>query len=81
MYTRLNIGARHSLDEILKKLGNHPIPIAYGDYVTIVDLEDGIYYVLEPVASSLMVYPIIYEVKAAGKWNSVVVGLILSSKE
>jgi len=80
MYSRLQIGEKYILDAILKKLGR-PTPISYGDYTVIIDFDDGIYYVLEPVADSIISYPVFYKVLKAGMWDKAVQLLILSGTD
>ena len=80
MYSRLQIGEEYILDAILKKMGR-PTPISCGDYTVIIDFEDGIYYVLEPVADSFISYPVFYKVLKAGLWNKAVQLLVLGSTD
>ena len=77
MYSRLVLEREYTLDMMLKKLGR-PLPISYGDYTVIVDLEDGIYYVLEPIKDMILVYPVFYRVKKAGKWDNAIQQLLLT---
>ena len=81
MYSRLSLNRDYTLDEITKKMGN-PIPIAMGDYVTIVDAEDGVYYILKVTAKAFKpIYPVYYSVKKVGKWSTAVQALIMFDKD
>jgi len=81
MYVRLNTNGEYTLDEITKKLGN-PIPIAMGDYLTIVDTEDGIYYILKVTAKAFKpIYPVYYSIEKVGCWNTAIQALIMFDKD
>jgi hypothetical protein len=81
MFSRLNLSNEYTLDEITAKLGN-PIPIAMGDYLTIVDTEDDVYYILKVTAKAFKpIYPVYYSVKKVGRWSTAVQALIMFDKD
>jgi hypothetical protein len=80
MYARLQVGKKYTLDDILKKL-ERPTPISYGDYMVVVDLKDGIYYVTQVVSKSFIAYPVFYKILKAGEWDKAVQLLILGNTD
>ena len=80
-YSRLNTNKEYTLDEITKKL-ERPTPVAMGDYITIVDVDDGVYYVLKVAAKGLRpIYPVYYKIVKVGKWATAVQSLIMFDQD